>query len=378
MCSVDPRCITHEGDSDRGDVIIPMSEVKMLISLKEQLDESVATVWLTTSELGFSLTDESQMDICSRDVKEGKVTDRYLAPAISKSSVAIQAVEEREPTMDPKEKELRREVVHLHQRWGKVREESTNDETRKRVRMSVVETQGFTRMVLRKNLMWERDSHARTTYNPENILDCNVDATVGKHFLVHEPIPRSENGQGYLLVTRSSLWWQQREFPNVWTSEGLTTCVEKGYKWSINSTTWNHLHLRAFKSINEANVMVGESAITCAPFFQSAGLPSKKNWGPQQGNKVILWESLNAGEKEESKTKRKAGLPGARPIRRTKGNRHSGSTVDACLRVGARSRLMIISLSLTQTHDGETPKKLMLYHELMIAHLSLLHALVPL
>ena len=107
--------------------------------------------------------------------------------------------------------------------------------------MSVVETQGFTRMVLRKNLMWERDSHARTTYNPEHILDCNVDATVGKHFLVHEPIPRSENGQGYLLVTRSSLWWQQREFPNVWTSEGLTTCVEKGYKWSINSTTWNHL-----------------------------------------------------------------------------------------------------------------------------------------
>ena len=58
MCSVDPRCITHEGDSDRGDVIIPMSEVKKRISLKEQLDEAVATFWLTTAEMEISLTDE--------------------------------------------------------------------------------------------------------------------------------------------------------------------------------------------------------------------------------------------------------------------------------------------------------------------------------
>ena len=36
-------------------------------------------------------------------------------------------------------------------------------------------------------------------------------------------------------------------------------------------------------------------------------------------------------------TRRKAGLSGARPIQRTKGNRHSGSTVDASLRVGARN-----------------------------------------
>jgi hypothetical protein len=101
---------------DRGDVIIPMSEVRKLNSLKEQLDEAVATVWLTTADMGVSLTDESHMVMCSRDVREGKVTDRYLAPAISKFAIAIQAAEEREPTMDPEEKELRREGVNLHQR----------------------------------------------------------------------------------------------------------------------------------------------------------------------------------------------------------------------------------------------------------------------
>jgi hypothetical protein len=82
MCAADPRYITHEGDSDRGNAIIPMSEVRMLISWKVQLDEEVATVWMTITEMGLSVTDESHMVICSRDVREGKVTDRYLAPAI--------------------------------------------------------------------------------------------------------------------------------------------------------------------------------------------------------------------------------------------------------------------------------------------------------
>jgi hypothetical protein len=78
-------------------------------------------------------------------------------------------------------------------------------------------------------------------YDPAHIPDCNVHAMVGKHFLFHEPIPYAKNGHGYLRVTKSSLWWQQREFPGVWTSEGLKSCVEKEYKWSINSITWNHI-----------------------------------------------------------------------------------------------------------------------------------------
>jgi hypothetical protein len=72
ISAADPRYITHEGDSDRGDVIIPMSEVKKLIGLREQLDEAVATVWLTTAEMGFSLTDEPHMAICYRDIREEK------------------------------------------------------------------------------------------------------------------------------------------------------------------------------------------------------------------------------------------------------------------------------------------------------------------
>jgi hypothetical protein len=64
------------------------------------------------------------------------------------------------------------------------------------------------------------------------------------------------------------------------------------------SATWRIL--RALKSINRAKAIVGESAITAAPFFERAGRPSNFFWEPLQGNKVILWESLSAEEKEES------------------------------------------------------------------------------
>ena len=49
-----------------------MSEVEKLISLKEQLDEAVATVWLTTAEMGFSLTDESHMAYAPETSKKRK------------------------------------------------------------------------------------------------------------------------------------------------------------------------------------------------------------------------------------------------------------------------------------------------------------------
>ena len=71
-----------------------------------------------------------------------------------------------------------------------------------------------------------------------------MQATVGKHFLFHEEIPKATNGLGYLRVTKKSLWWKHEHFPTVWTSEGLTTCMENGYQWTINSTTWNHLRMR--------------------------------------------------------------------------------------------------------------------------------------
>jgi hypothetical protein len=64
--------------------------------------------------------------------------------------------------------------------------------------------------------------------------------------------------------------------------------------------------LLVLQSINASKVVLGESAVTAAPFFESVGRPSKSLGVPQPGNKLILWESLSAveGGVPESATER--------------------------------------------------------------------------
>jgi hypothetical protein len=91
MRASDPRYITHGDDGNRGDILLNLAQVRELIIRKQQSEEGVATVWLTTAEMGFSLTDEPNEILCPKDVREGKVSDRYLAPAISRFVTSTQA-----------------------------------------------------------------------------------------------------------------------------------------------------------------------------------------------------------------------------------------------------------------------------------------------
>jgi len=266
------------------------------------------------------------------------VSDRYLAPAISRFVTSTLAEVGGGADRDQQAKDVWRELVHLYQRWGKVSKITEGDNIRAQACNDANASRQFTRIVQCKSLPWEKDSIAKVAYDPAHIPDCNVQATVGRHFLFNEPISKKVNGRGYLRVTKESLWWQHEQFPSVWTSEGFTTCMENSYQWTVNSTTWNHLQtmwqappldlmrliheetyhqnileasgyksptwriLRSLQSIIKANVVVGESTITAAPFFEGAGRPSEPFWGPQQGRKVILWESLSPEDQEKCLT----------------------------------------------------------------------------
>ena len=69
----------------------------------------------------------------------------------------------------------------------------------------------------------------------------------------------------------------------------------KGYR----SPTWRIL--RELQAIIKANVVIGESRLTAAPFFEGAGRLSVpfSSWGPQQGQRVILWESLSSEDQQK-------------------------------------------------------------------------------
>ena len=84
--------------------------------MKSKAEEGIATAWLTTAEMGFSLTEEPNAVVCTKDVKEGKVNDRYLAPAISRFAADMRRKAGTGADTDRQTKEVREKLVDLHPR----------------------------------------------------------------------------------------------------------------------------------------------------------------------------------------------------------------------------------------------------------------------
>jgi hypothetical protein len=131
--------------------------------------------------------------------------------------------------------------------------------------------------------------------------------------------------------------WKEMAASKIFTYQGLTTCTEVDKSWTIMSSVYNHLRqgretsnswlgmliraelehqerlevmgyrsptwrlLRALKSLLSAVQLQGESAVTAAPFFPSAGRGTTRFWGTEQGPTVFLWEGVGEEGQEECK-----------------------------------------------------------------------------
>ena len=62
MRAADPRYITHGDDGNRGEILLTLAQVRELIIRKEQSEEGVGTVWLTTAEIGFLFYKRTKRD----------------------------------------------------------------------------------------------------------------------------------------------------------------------------------------------------------------------------------------------------------------------------------------------------------------------------
>jgi hypothetical protein len=74
MRASDPRYITTGDNSNEGDMLLTMSQVREIIIKKDQSEEGTAMFWLTTTEMGFSLTEKPNEIECTKDVRDGKVS----------------------------------------------------------------------------------------------------------------------------------------------------------------------------------------------------------------------------------------------------------------------------------------------------------------
>ena len=130
MRAADPRYITDGDDINRGDVLLTMTQAKELITIKAQSAAEIATIWLTTADMGFSLTAESNEVTFPKDAREGKVSDRFLAPAISRFATSVLVDDEQVEDLTQPINEAKRQLASLHRRWSKITKTSESENVR--------------------------------------------------------------------------------------------------------------------------------------------------------------------------------------------------------------------------------------------------------
>ncbi len=125
---------------------------------------------------------------------EKTIEARKNMGSLKQKATSVLADDEQVEDLTQPVNEVRRQLESLHRRWSKITKTSESENVRMKACKEVEKSNKFIRIVQRRDLPWEKDSIARAVYDPEHIPDCNVQATVGKHFLFHEEIPKAANG----------------------------------------------------------------------------------------------------------------------------------------------------------------------------------------
>ena len=122
MSPANPRYVGRGDDISGGEIVYTMDEMRGL--LRGQPDR--VQMWLSTNQMGWALTPEPGELLNERDVTEGKVTARMLAPVISEY---IRGLRDKDFTSPSQERqEIISEAWELDQIWGRWEHEGSERE----------------------------------------------------------------------------------------------------------------------------------------------------------------------------------------------------------------------------------------------------------
>ena len=230
-----------------------MQEVRDL--LQGQLGET--RTWLTTGQMGWSLSSERNEIRNARDEMEGKPTARGLAPAIS--TYIREMNEEVVSLADQDKQEVVMEARLLDQAWGMWdSEEASGGEDQSQAPQMLEDHDDIRRQVKaaidQHHREWEPPSHPLVQNDPQLLPDGGLTPQIGGDFFLDEKIPRNAKEQGYVAVTNTSLLWKESTTADVFTYQGLTSCMEPDQTWTIMGSMWHLLCKKAERSDKQARV----------------------------------------------------------------------------------------------------------------------------
>jgi len=77
-----------------------------------------------------------------------------------------------------------------------------------------------------------------SAYNPSLLREQETPLVIGKKWFLDQQIPAG----GFVRIQDLSQIWEERvDETRIITTEGLTTCLDIGRGWTINSGGWNFL-----------------------------------------------------------------------------------------------------------------------------------------
>ena len=102
--------------------------------------------------MGFSLTEEQGEDVCIKNVKEGKIIDRFLAPAISRFAADMWRKVGTGADTDRRTTDVRGKLEDLHQRWGRAKVTPNSEDIKAQAGNEAKVTNRSIRIIQQKDL----------------------------------------------------------------------------------------------------------------------------------------------------------------------------------------------------------------------------------
>ena len=272
--SSDPRRVGGPGGEP---TIINLKKLRTLFLTQQSLEDQ--TVWMTTTQVGFPVTADTQEVQTDRDRLLGKPVARFLHPVIS---TFIQVRWQELVSTDQAPSRAEALVKRLEETWGRVQ------------------------------------SNAQT-----------IQGSLYRRVLLRDPALGDDSGLGWVQIHRkSSLWEEKIEGFSIVTSEGLTTLAHPQLGWTITSGMWNILRtmwgptmttltriyescrtqsllervdvftttrhiLQAIRRTWKVDSVHGLPAVVTPSFFPSAFRNDDIWWGSQGMKTVYLWDSMD-------------------------------------------------------------------------------------
>ena len=189
MSPANPRYVGRGDDTSGGEIVYTIGEMRDL--LHGQPDRG--QMWLSTNQMGWSLTPEPGELLNERDVMEGKVTARMLAPVISEYIRGLGDTDFMSPSQE--RQDIISEAWELDQIWGKWENEGSEREGAKEGQQEKLGDGDSIRhqvakAMLRQQREWEPPSHSQTMTDPQVLPSGQVQPLVGRDFFLDESIPR--------------------------------------------------------------------------------------------------------------------------------------------------------------------------------------------